>query len=111
MQNVICVYRKDELNNSRIHVGNIIREHDIFKFRYSEEYRNTASYAPIFPFLNKDMEYTNINLFPVFASRLPDPKRKDIDKILNKYNMSEYDQFTLLQKSQGRLPIDTLEFI
>jgi len=41
---------------------------------------------------------------PVFASRLPDPKRKDIDKILKKYNMSEYDQFTLLKKCQGRLP-------
>ena len=37
---------------------------------------------------------------PAFASRLPDPKRRDIDKILKKYNMSEYDQFTLLKKAR-----------
>ena len=33
------------------------------------------------------------------------------DKILNKYNMDEYDAYTLLQRGGARLPIDSLEFI
>ena len=110
-ENVIYVYRKDEISHSRICIGIIIRETDCFKFRYSADYKNTESFTPIFPFLNKDSEYQNKNLFPVFASRLPDPKRIDIKEILSKYNIDEYDQFDLLRKSQGRLPIDTLEFI
>ena len=50
-------------------------------------------------------------LFPVFASRLPDRKREDIDKILQKYGLKEFDEYELLKKSGARLPIDNLEFI
>lgn len=111
MENVIHVYRKDTSSHSRVLVGSIVREPDLYKFSYSEKYKNSSFFVPIFPFLQKDTEYSSSNLFPVFASRLPDPKRRDIEQILSKYNMTEYDQFTLLQKSQGRLPIDTLEFV
>lgn len=55
--------------------------------------------------------YESEVLFPVFASRLPDRKRRDIDKILEKYNLSEFDEFELLRKSEARLPIDTYSFI
>ena len=44
-------------------------------------------------------------LFPVFASCLPDRKRKDIDKILQKYGLKEFDEYELLKKSGARLPI------
>lgn len=111
MENIIHVYRKDESSHSRVLIGNIVREFNLYKFSYSDKYKTSPAFVPIFPFLNKDHEYSSSMLFPVFASRLPDPKRRDIEQILNKYNMTEYDQFTLLQKSQGRLPIDTLEFV
>ena len=55
--------------------------------------------------------YESDVLFPVFASRLPDKKRRDINKILAKYNLLEFDEFELLRKSEGRLPIDTYSFI
>ena len=50
-------------------------------------------------------------LFPVFWSRLPDRKRRGIEKILEKYGLDEYDDYKLLKRSGARLPIDNLEFI
>lgn len=50
-------------------------------------------------------------LFPVFSSRLPDRKRKDIKKILEKYGLKEYDSYQLLKRSGARLPIDNLQFV
>ncbi len=64
-----------------------------------------------FCFRELDKVYTDTVLFPVFASCLPDRKRKDIDKILQKYGLKEFDEYELLKKSGARLPIDNLEFI
>lgn len=55
--------------------------------------------------------YKNDILFPVFSSRLPDRKRKGIDKILQKYGLDEFDEYKLLKRSGAKLPIDNLEFI
>ncbi|AYD39290.1 DNA-binding protein [Clostridium fermenticellae] len=55
--------------------------------------------------------YISNRLFPPFASRLPDRKRKDIGNILRKYSMTEYDEYSLLKRSGGALPIDNIKFI
>lgn len=55
--------------------------------------------------------YESANLFPVFSSRLPDKKRRDIQKVLDKYGLKEFDEFELLRRSGARLPIDTYEFV
>lgn len=62
-----------------------------------------------FPDINKT--YTDTKLFSVFASRLPDKKRKDIQNILKKYGLEEFDEYMLLKRSGARLPIDSFEFI
>ena len=54
--------------------------------------------------------YKYENLFPVFASRLPDRRRKDIKKILYKYGLLEYDSYELLRRSGAKLPTDHLQF-
>ncbi len=63
------------------------------------------------PFDDKNKIYKSDILFPIFSSRLPDSKRKDINKILDKYNLDKYDEFDLLVKSKGKLPIDSLSFV
>ena len=68
-------------------------------------------FTPLVGFTKLDKKYTNDMLFPAFSSRLPDRKRKDIDQILKKYGLLEYDAYTLLKRSWARLPIDNLEFI
>ena len=65
----------------------------------------------VIPFNDSRKLYTNDRLFPTFSSRLPDRKRRGIENILSKYGLSEFDEYELLKRSGGRLPIDTLEFI
>lgn len=109
MKNQIRVYNKNQ-EHSRVLVGTISVQNEIYSFSYSEEYKMSGG-KPLIPFFDLDKVYHCNRLFPVFSSRLPDRKRKDIDRILEKYGMQTYDEFTLLQRSKGRLPIDLLEFI
>ncbi|WIW70644.1 HIRAN domain-containing protein [Anaerosinus gibii] len=84
-----------------------------YRFQYGHEIKLAmlAGFEPLIEFPDIDKIYESEALFSVFASRLPDPKRKGIDKILKKYNLQEYNAYELLKKSGARLPIDKLEFI
>ena len=42
---------------------------------------------------------------------MPDPKRRDINDILQEYGLKAYDEFELLKRSGARLPIDSYEFV
>lgn len=55
--------------------------------------------------------YSSDTMFPVFCSRLPDRKRRDIQNILKKYGLEKFDEYELLRRSGARLPIDTYEFV
>lgn len=103
---------KNPVSRKNYTVGELERRNSVFFFRYCEQYKEALNEGwemiQAFP---DDKEYKNESLFPVFASRLPDKKRKNIDEILQKYCLKEYDGFALLRQSGGRLPIDTYEFI
>jgi HipA-like protein len=103
---------KNPQNRSNYIVGTLKKEPDGYSFKYSNQHKEAKEMGwdeiSSFP---EDKEYKSKELFPAFASRLPDRKRKDIDKILNKYGLDTYDGYGLLKASGGRLPIDTYEFI
>ena len=102
---------KDPKTRRNFTVGKLTRE-ETFKFQYDEEYKEAEKCGwrklEAFP---EEKIYESEVLFPVFSSRLPDPKRRDIQKILEKYGLAQYDAYDLLKKNGGRLPIDTYEFI
>lgn len=102
---------KNPVNRRNYEVGKLTRE-DGYKFEYSNEYKQALEdgweLIQAFPEVR---EYYSKELFPVFSSRLPDRKRRDIQTVLKKYGLQEYDGYELLRKSGGRLPIDTYEFI
>lgn len=81
-----------------------------FKYCFSAEINKCIGFNGIEAFPDFNKTYTSDRLFPVFSSRLPDKNRKDISKILKKYGLKEYDEFQLLVRSGGKLPIDNLEF-
>ena len=85
---------------------------DNYIFEYmpeiSEAKKEGWDFLKSFP---EDKKYESETVFPVFTSRLPDRKRRDIDKILEKYSLNAYDEFELLRKSGAQLPIDTYRFI
>lgn len=98
---------------SRYTVGELSKN-GLFEFRYISDYQEAqkAGFSLLLPFANADKTYQSDFLFPIFSSRLPDEKRKDIKSILAQYDLEEYDDgFELLKRSGGRLPIDNLEFI
>ena len=70
-----------------------------------------AGFVPLVAFPELKKTYYNKELFPVFSSRLPDRKRKDISAILKKYSLDEYDAYLLLKRSGAKLPIDNLQFV
>ena len=93
-------------------VGQLTRNGQ-YEFNYCEEIEEAlkAGFKTLISFEDLNQIYTSKELFPVFSSRLPDRKRKDIDKILEKYGLQEYDSYQLLKRSGAKLPIDNIQFI
>lgn len=84
-----------------------------YEFQYCEEIEEAlkAGFSPLVSFEDLKQVYRRKELFPVFSSRLPDRKRKDINRILEKYGLEKYDSYQLLKKSGAKLPIDNIQFI
>ncbi len=103
---------KSEKSRKQHIVGQLVKN-GIYEFKYDKEIETAINdgFTPLLSFQNLQEVYKAKKLFPVFASRLPDKKRKDIQNILKKYGMEEYDEYTLLKRSGARLPIDNFEFI
>jgi HipA-like protein len=109
--NYVFLIWKDPQSRRNFIIGKLSRDQK-YQFEYFGDYEEAEKFGwdkfKVFP---EDKVYESENLFPVFASRLPDKKRRDIEKILNKYELSEFDDFELLRKSGARLPIDTYYFV
>lgn len=93
-------------------IGHIEKTKDKFYFKYCGEVDEAIKngFNLLKPFDDKNKIYKCDWLFPIFSCRLPDKKRPDINKILHKYNLENYDEFELLVKSGAKLPIDSLSF-
>lgn len=109
--NYLLLIWKDPETRRNYTVGKLTRG-DFFTFQYYGEAENAeeAGWKLLGAFPTYQ-EYRSNTMFPVFSSRLPDKKRRDIQNILEKYGLMEYDEFELLRRSGARLPIDTYEFI
>lgn len=100
-------------NGGRQYIIGQLTKNGQYEFQYCNEYEEAIKdgFKPLVSFENPKKIYTCNDLFPVFSSRLPDRKRKDMDKILKKYGLEEYDAYELLKMSGAKLPIDSLYFI
>ncbi|WP_312636071.1 HIRAN domain-containing protein [Oscillibacter sp.] len=83
-----------------------------YTFKYSDDVENAIKegFKKLIGFEDLNKEYVSDILFPVFSSRLPDKKRRDISNILDKYHIKQYDEYLLLKNGGSKLPIDTIEF-
>ncbi|NLB43296.1 MAG: DNA-binding protein [Clostridiales bacterium] len=103
---------KEPISRRNFIIGQLSKNSQ-YEFTYGHEVDQAIKegFELLIPFENIDKVYKSDTLFPTFSSRLPDAKRRGIDKILTKYDLKEFDEYKLLKKSGARLPIDTLEFI
>lgn len=110
-----CIYVvwKDSVERQRYVIGELSKDSE-YVFKYNKDQVKKAikkGFQLLIAFSDIEETYFNQSLFPVFNSRLPDRRRKDIEIVLDRYKLDKYDAFELLKRSGGRLPIDTLEFI
>lgn len=111
-RNLLYLIWKNPNTRRNYIVGSLEKNDNGFIFEYIKEYELAVdsgwSKLEAFP---QVQPYYSENLFATFSGRLPDPKRRNIDEVLKKYGLEEYDGFELLRRSGGKLPIDTYEFI
>ena len=100
-------------SNGREYIVGELSKNKQYEFCYCEEIEEAMrnGFKPLISFSKTDVVYRSEELFPAFSSRLPDRKRKDIDKILNQYGLNEYDAYELLKRSGAKLPTDNLQFV
>lgn len=106
MEKLFNVYWKE------IAIGEVLKENDEFIFRYINEGVNDANkigFKYLIGFKNLDKEYRSKKLFPVFTSRIPPHNRHDINKILEKLDIKEYDELEILKKTNGKCYTDDIE--
>lgn len=103
---------KSEKSRKQYIIGQLTKNGQ-YEFQYCKEVESAIAdgFTPLLCFPEVDRLYTSDKLFAIFTSRLPDKKRKNIDEILKKYGLTEFDEYMLLKSSGARLPIDSLEFI
>jgi hypothetical protein len=102
-----------DIKTRRQYIVGQLSKNEQFEFSYGFEVNKAIEngFKLLISFEQIDKVYKSDILFPVFSSRLPDMKRKGIEKILFKYGLDQYDDFKLLKRSGAKLPIDNLEFI
>jgi len=107
----LYVVWKDPRSRRNYIIGKLTRG-EKYTFEYCEDYKEAekAGWELLNAFPEEKI-YESDTLFAAFSSRLPNPKRRGMDTILEKYGLTEYDGYELLKKSTGRLPFDTYEFI
>lgn len=103
---------KDPKSREQILIGQLSKNGQYeFQYDFDIEKALKKGFELLIAFDDINHKYTSDRLFPTFSSRIPDRRRKDIALILNRYGLEQYDEYELLKKSGGRLPIDDLEFI
>lgn len=99
-------------NSRRNYIIGKLSKGSEYSFEYCGDYKEAQEagweFLTAFP---EDKKYVSKSFFAAFASRLPSPKRRGIESILAKYGLDAFDEYEMLRKSTGRLPIDTYEFV
>ena len=93
-------------------IGDVSKNDNEYIFKYNKEGVEKASqigFKYIVGFKDIEQEYISEKLFPVFTSRIPPKNRHDIDKILNKLELSEYDEIDILKRTNAKCYTDELE--
>ena len=113
-RDVVYLVWTDVKTGKKYKVAELYKENDRFYFKYILENVKQAQktgFRLLIAFSKINATYENPHLFAVFGARLPDKRRPEIDKILKKYDMKEYDEFELLKRSGAKLPTDHYEFV
>lgn len=113
VKNVIWMIWKNEQEET-FKVGELSKGTEKYYFKYDiEGVKKAEAYGfsplPCFPIVNS--KYFSEELFRSFVKRLPCQGEKDMTSVLKEYNIDEYDDLELLEKSGGKMSTDRFEFV
>lgn len=97
-------------------IGYLVKEENgDYLYKYNQKGLSDArkkgyQYLIGFKDTRKGKVYSSKELFPVFKSRIPTRQRRDLDEILAKLGIKDYDEFDLLALSGGKLFTDSISF-
>lgn len=81
-----------------LEVGELVRDHGEWVFRYSEAFRLQCAVKPIVDFPNVEKEYRSPHLWPFFQLRVPSPAQPVVQRHIAKKNLREVDEAMLLRE-------------
>ena len=79
-------------------VGTLSVEDGVWKFEYSDRFKQSKSLRPIVEFPDVDKIYESKALWQFFASRIPSPEQPEVEEILRREHISEDDSVSLLKR-------------
>lgn len=79
-------------------IGILSVQDGVWKFQYSEEFKQSESLRPIVAFPDVAKVYENRDLWQFFASRIPSPEQPEVDEILKREKIAEGDAVSLLKR-------------
>ncbi len=78
-------------------IGVLSYENNQWTFKYSDEFRKNQAINPIIDFPDPDKVYTNKQLWPFFASRIPSLNQSFQFRKIDKANIKQDDSVGLLR--------------
>ncbi|MGI9064902.1 MAG: HipA N-terminal domain-containing protein [Pyrinomonadaceae bacterium] len=90
-------------------VGTLSVEDGIWKFEYSDEFRQSGDLRPIVEFPDVSKTYENEELWQFFASRIPSTEQAEVGAILKREHIKEDDAIGLLSRFGKRTVANPFE--
>jgi hypothetical protein len=72
-----------------LHVGTLSREHGVWRFCYTDAFRQQDTVAPITDFPDRHRVYESPKLWPFFAIRIPSINQPQVRAYLRNHKASE----------------------
>ena len=102
------LYWKDNEQNE-YKIGKLYKEEEKYHFEINEEELKKATHKGCFGIGELNLLYKNHvsdTLFNFFKRRIPSKDSSNIEEILKEFDMKEYDEMELLEKTNGILFTD-----
>lgn len=78
-------------------IGKLSVDGGVWKFEYSDEFRESDEFRPIVEFPDVFVTYENEELWQFFASRIPSTEQPEVEAILKREHIQEDDAVGLLK--------------
>ena len=86
------------LRYRNLEVGRLTFEDGFWEFRYSDAFRSQSELQPLTDFPDLDRVYNDEDLWPFFVQRIPSLQQPAVKEFMQKRQLEEIDQATLLRR-------------